>query len=329
MKHLLHILAFTFAAFVATSCEYEIGEVDESSKHQLIINALMTAQGQDNYVELNLTGTTKTTPVRNALVKIFINGSLAEEATSDTCIYKIKSLFASGDKVRIEASDGQHIASAETTVPETVTVVSVDSADVRFDNENYTRYFIKIKDPSSLKETKYYRLSVVREKNWVSGSSYIEDECFYYSYSTDIDNKYSYYSDIALSEGMSKKSKDYENMDAIELVEEVKNVFGLFRSSYFSNGEYTLNIDLKEWWGLSQKGGTEDIHFKIRSIPESEYYYLQAVSVFQNYEEGVMLTPAPIVPSNVKGGTGIFSVSAMTEKTISRGKKLEISDKIW
>lgn len=145
MKHLLHILALTFAAFVATSCEYEIGEVDESSKHQLIINALMTAQGQDNYVELNLTGTTKTTPVRNALVKIFINGSLAEEATSDTCIYKIKSLFASGDKVRIEASDGQHIASAETSVPETVTVVSVDSADVRFDNENYTRYFIKIK----------------------------------------------------------------------------------------------------------------------------------------------------------------------------------------
>ncbi|MBO4598579.1 MAG: DUF4249 family protein [Bacteroidaceae bacterium] len=329
MKHLLHILAFTFAAFVAASCEYEIGEVDESSKHQLIINALMTAQGQDNYVELHLTGTTKTTLVRNAQVKIFINGSLAEEATSDTCIYKIKSLFASGDKVRIEASDGQHSASAETTVPETVTVVSVDSADVRFGNENYTRYFIKIKDPSSLKETKYYRLSVVREQHKVNGAYYHDNELYYVSYSTDIDNKYSYYSDIALSEGMSKKSKDYENMDAIELVEEVKNVFGLFRSSYFSNGEYTLNIDLKEWWGHDVKGDAEDIHFKIRSIPESEYYYLQAVSVFQNYEEGVMLTPAPIVPSNVKGGTGIFSVSAMAETTISRGKKLEIGDKIW
>ena len=56
---------------------------------------------------------------------------------------------------------------------------------------------------------------------------------------------------------------------------------------------------------------TPDTLFRIHSITKAEYDYLWAAAALVNtYEAGVLLSNPPIVPSNVKGGTGIFGVSS-------------------
>ena len=95
--------------------------------------------------------------------------------------------------------------------------------------------------------------------------------------------------------------------------------------------EYGANPELhQQLVDLINGFRAENIQFEIRSIPRSEYFYLQAIASFQNYEEGYALTPTPIVPSNVNGGTGIFSVSAMAKAVVTRDLlKIKKGAKIW
>lgn len=335
MKRHIYILALAIASLLAVSCDKEIGTVDFNEQPRLIINSLMTANDTANFVELHLTGNTETKPVKGAQVRIFVNGSLSEEVTSQSSTYMIKSQFESGDKVKIEAKADKYEASAEVVVPDKVEILSIDSAKVvMYDKYHYAqhfmRYFIRIKDLSALSETKYYRLSVTQEVTTVGAYGVREgvvEQVSYYN--KDLYHKYSYSSDIALSEGEIKKENNFEDVDDIDMVENIYNYYGLFRSSYFKNGEYTLAIDIKEPYYRSE-GYAENIQFEIRSIPRSEYFYLQAITSFQNYEEGYALTPTPIVPSNVNGGTGIFSVSAMAKAVVTRDLlKIKKGAKIW
>ena len=335
MKRHIYILALAIASLLAVSCDKEIGTVDFNEQPRLIINSLMTANDTANFVELHLTGNTETKPVKGAQVRIFVNGSLSEEVTSQSSTYMIKSQFESGDKVKIEAKADKYEASAEVVVPDKVEILSIDSAKVvMYDKYHYAqhfiRYFIRIKDLSALSETKYYRLSVTQEVTTVGAYGVREgvvEQVSYYN--KDLYHKYSYSSDIALSEGEIKKENNFEDVDDIDMVENVFNYYGLFRSSYFKNGEYTLAIDIKEPYYRSE-GYAENIQFEIRSIPRSEYFYLQAITSFQNYEEGYALSPTPIVPSNVNGGTGIFSVSAMAKAVVTRDLlKIKKGAKIW
>ena len=335
MKRHIYILALAIASLLAVSCDKEIGTVDFNEQPRLIINSLMTANDTANFVELHLTGNTETKPVKGAQVRIFVNGSLSEEVTSQSSTYMIKSQFESGDKVKIEAKTDKYEASAEVVVPDTVEVLSIDSVEVvMYDKYHYAqhfmRYFIRIKDLSALSETKYYRLSVTQEVTTVGAYGVREgvvEQVSYYN--KDLYHKYSYSSDIALSEGEIKKENNFEDVDDIDMVENIYNYYGLFRSSYFKNGEYTLAIDIKEPYYRSE-GYAENIQFEIRSIPRSEYFYLQAITSFQNYEEGYALSPTPIVPSNVNGGTGIFSVSAMAKTVVTRDLlKIKKGAKIW
>lgn len=334
MKRHIYILALAIASLLAVSCDKEIGMVDFNEQPRLIINSLMTANDTANFVELNLTGNAETMPVKGAQVRIFVNGSLSEEVTSDSSTYMIKSQFESGDKVKIEAKADKYEASAEVVVPDTVEVLSIDSVEVvMYDKYHYAqhfmRYFIRIKDRSALSETKYYRLSVTQEVTAVGGYGVrngIVDQVVYYNY---LNHEYAYSSDIALSEGEIKKENNFEDVVDVDMVENIYNYYGLFRSSYFKNGEYTLAIDIKSPYYRSE-GYAENIQFEIRSIPRSEYFYLQAIASFQNYEEGYALSPTPIVPSNVNGGTGIFSVSAMAKAVVTRDLlKIKKGDKIW
>ncbi|WP_031532535.1 MULTISPECIES: DUF4249 domain-containing protein [unclassified Bacteroides] len=335
MKRHIYILALAIASLLAVSCDKEIGTVDFNEQPRLIINSLMTANDTANFVELHLTGNTETKPVKGAQVRIFVNGSLSEEVTSQSSTYMIKSQFESGDKVKIEAKADKYEASAEVVVPDTVEVLSIDSVEVvMYDKYHYAqhfmRYFIRIKDLSALSEMKYYRLSVTQEVTTVGAYGVREgvvEQVSYYN--KDLYHKYSYSSDIALSEGEIKKENNFEDVDDIDMVENVYNYYGLFRSSYFKNGEYTLAIDIKSPYYRSE-GYAENIQFEIRSIPRSEYFYLQAITSFQNYEEGYALSPTPIVPSNVNGGTGIFSVSAMAKAVVTRDLlKIKKGAKIW
>lgn len=335
MKRHIYILALAIASLLAASCDKEIGTVDFNEQPRLIINSLMTANDTANFVELHLTGNTETKPVKGAQVRIFVNGSLSEEVTSQSSTYMIKSQFESGDKVKIEAKADKYEASAEVVVPNKVEILSIDSAKVvMYDKYHYAqhfmRYFIRIKDLSALSETKYYRLSVTQEVTTVGAYGVREgvvEQVSYYN--KDLNHKYSYSSDIALSEGEIKKENNFEDVDDIDMVENIYNYYGLFRSSYFKNGEYTLAIDIKEPYYRSE-GYAENIQFEIRSIPRSEYFYLQAITSFQNYEEGYALSPTPIVPSNVNGGTGIFSVSAMAKAVVTRDLlKIKKGAKIW
>ncbi|SDG51720.1 protein of unknown function [Bacteroidales bacterium KHT7] len=334
MKRHIYILALAIASLLAASCDKEIGTVDFNEQPRLIINSLMTANDTANFVELHLTGNTETKPVKGAQVRIFVNGSLSEEITSDSSTYMIKSQFESGDKVKIEAKADKYEASAEVVVPDTVEVLSIDSVEVvMYDKYHYAqhfmRYFIRIKDLSALSETKYYRLSVTQEVTTVGGYGVYDGIVDHVSYYTYLNHEYAYSSDIALSEGEIKKENNFEDIDDIDMVENVFNYYGLFRSSYFKNGEYTLAIDIKEPYYRSE-GYAENIQFEIRSIPRSEYFYLQAITSFQNYEEGYALSPTPIVPSNVNGGTGIFSVSAMAKAVVTRDLlKIKKGAKIW
>lgn len=58
-----------------------------------------------------------------------------------------------------------------------------------------------------------------------------------------------------------------------------------------------------------------NIIVRIYSITKFEYDYLQALAAFKTLDFGTIFDTESGIPSNIKGGAGVFCIESLTERT--------------
>lgn len=95
-KYLLFLCVFV----ILGACTNTIGYLPDDEPKKLIVNAMMQTENNDNRIYLHYTGWTATTPVTDGIIHL----KLSETITAEDDYYPVKSIFRTGDKVKIEAS---------------------------------------------------------------------------------------------------------------------------------------------------------------------------------------------------------------------------------
>ncbi|MBO7495653.1 MAG: DUF4249 family protein [Salinivirgaceae bacterium] len=149
MKKYLFIIA-AFAMAILPACENDVDADLENMEGVLCLNAYLVAGADTNYVHVSRTSREYPAPVRDAVVKLYVNDNLVETVTdcysvtytalfehevyddefgwmvveeeethTDTVkgTYLLKSKFDVGDKVRVEVSSGNQSVWAEDVAP--------------------------------------------------------------------------------------------------------------------------------------------------------------------------------------------------------------------
>lgn len=316
-------LLFLCTLLVLTACTNTIGYLPDDEPKRLVVNAMMEAGNDDNRIYLHYTGWMASTPATDGIIRLYINEKLTETITAEAGYYPVKSKFCTGDKVRIEAEteNGAYRVNAETVVHAPLQILQVDTSYVKlrdYDSwigdepayDNYLRLQIRSKQLHANAENTFYRLEVQQ--------IYFAHK-WYYGYYGSIDSlrvdttyNYNYIFDTALMDGKPGQSID----DGFELIQKWNNSFGLFKNTFFKEGEYTLTIDLKEdinFIHFDSDKAERDISIRLYSISEEEYKYLHAMSAAIDFDADNFIYAVPLIPFNIQGGIGIFSITSKAE----------------
>ena len=279
-KYFLFLCVFV----ILSACTNTIGYLPDDEPKKLIVNAMMQTENNDNRIYLHYTGWTATTPVTDGIIHLYINGKLSETITAEDDYYPVKSIFRTGDKVKIEASseNGKYKAKAETRISAPLQIINVDTTYISLRDynswvggkpvyDNYLRLNIQLKQPDIEAENTYYRLEIKQifySHKWHDGRDTL---------SIDTTYNYNYIYDTALTDGKPGHAID----EGFELIQKWNNYFGLFKSCYFKNREYNMTIDLKEdinYIHIDSQKAERYISIRFYSISESEHRYLYAMS---------------------------------------------------
>ncbi|MBO7566214.1 MAG: DUF4249 domain-containing protein [Bacteroidales bacterium] len=176
MKHLSYIIAALM--LIIASCKEDIDLDIKDTTGTLCVNGFLYSDCDTNLLYITKTGVAYPQNVKNAHVKMFVNGVLTEEKSqSDTSIgklYYLHTKFSEGDLVRIEVDcDGQHVWS-ESTVPQSPKDLEAkvtyepkktyyDSEMEEFETEDFYRVEVSFSDISSSKN--HYRLFTNKDVN--------------------------------------------------------------------------------------------------------------------------------------------------------------------
>lgn len=273
---------------------------------------------------------------------------LLTSSTADNGLYFSSYDFQPGDKVSLWVQVNDRTVEAKTSVPYPIEITSVDTLHIQKyikdqkNLEDCIRFLIHLRQPAEMRGNQYFRLALTTtttcyeaffDRTWDNTVGYpvfdnIVDRIFNYKYTSTI---YEYDADIALKG--SEHNTD-EDDSYIEWSTYPKNIYGLFNNSVFKQGEYTLCVDVENKlpWSYVQLSDTELNDFnclragyetqfciEVHTLTRMEYYYLNALAALANYDSDELTTLPPVVPSNIEGGAGIFSISAKASATITEG----------
>lgn len=149
--------------------------------------------------------------------------------------------------------------------------------------------------------------------------------------------EYSYRGCLILSEGegQSASTDEDDDSDFDMLLSDVKNTYRVFSDHLFNNSKANLNVTVKcpvEIYDHVNRSYNDDfteeeldlegefynwkLMVNLQSLSAQQYYYLRALNAITSpfYDETSNLSGAMKLPSNVRGGSGNFSV--MTQTTV-------------
>lgn len=314
-KHFL----FLCTVIMLTACTNTIGYLSNDEPKKLIVNAMMEVGSNDNRIYLHYTGWQATTPVTDGIIHLYKNGELTETITAKDDYYPVESNFHAGDKIKIEASaeNGTYKAESETCIHAPLQIVQIDTSYVSLRDynswignqpayDNYLRLKIRLKQPDTEISNSYYRLEIQQvfySHRWHDGSDTL---------SIDTTYNYNYIYDTALTDGKPGHAID----EGFELIQKWNNYFGLFKGSYFKNGEYDMTVDLKEdinYIHIDAYTAERYITVRLYSISESEYRYLHAMSSALDFDPENFIYAVPLIPNNIQEGIGIFGIASQVE----------------
>lgn len=309
-----HIFLFLIFALLF-SCTKTIDFDDEGFANQVIVNSVITT-GDNFTAYLTLTSSILENRVSNppaeGSLDLYEDGTLIRQfptqlgAFSDTNI-KPKA----GKSYRIVINSNGKTLEAETTIPNRVEVISIDTTSVKNEFGQKTPiYKVKIKDPTG---GDYYRIVVMNET--LSKMTFIDSEkkktTAYYLQKM----QYSILSDDPVFKSVYTNFGD----DLIDFAP--YNDYYIFPDDYFQGKEYTIRFRISnfgyhyynpyDYGNPSNPNSGNGIIYErntihIQRLSKDLYNYLKYLKLYDHYRDNPFAEPVPVY-SNVKKGVGIFA----------------------
>lgn len=324
MKKNLSYLLFILYTSLFSACENEIPFRSKIQKPQLLMNAFLEAEKEENQVYLHIIDDETTTLVNDGAVTIYVNGEKKEVAEAElisasyndsTKYCRVKTRFLPGDLVRLEAAaeNGQYHAWVEVKIPQPIEkIIRVDTLltkiKIGYYMDNCIRYRITFNDRPG--EKNYYQLRIQENtyRTYPEEGTTYGPEIMY----LDIINQ----EDIVLTDGHLSTADD-EEFGILDMT--VQNVNNVFTDSRFENGSYTLNVYTRYYdhKNMDEKLLVEtDAVIRLLCITQTDYRYMRAMNCLEsgNYNETFM--EPVIIPQNVVGGLGFVGASSEKQMTI-------------
>ncbi|MDD4593204.1 MAG: DUF4249 domain-containing protein [Parabacteroides sp.] len=221
-----------------------------------------------------------------------------------------------GDRLRLEAeADGFDAVYAETQMPDSVQLLSIDtlrfiSSDKTYKRQEQMRLYINFTDEANKKN--YYRLSVekVIEKWRNSDHTFVSKESSLGSYTSDF---YLIYEDPVFQ---------YVATNPTLQQQDATNCWGTFSDDMFNGNQYTLkSVFYPIQTSYIDSDYTYKVYYDVRlmSISEEYYNYLTvirniSVSFGEAYINGLLEPSATY--TNVEGGFGVVAGYQVAYKRI-------------
>lgn len=340
------ILLFLSSIHLLAACTNNLEMLSDSEPRKLIVNALISADRTDNAIFLALSDYREPQLVKNGIIRLYINNICAE--TVSECVhrpnpytsvyqnyyYPISSHFHTGDLVRIEVetTDGKYKAHAETRVPEPIEIVEADTLKSDYTLTDIleklwvyqsTDLKIGLHIPSAARPG-YYRVNIKNEYTChLINRNTLQDSTTIHTYWGC-----SGYYDMALMDG--KPGIPNSQDPGINFIPTINNYYNVFNEAYFTNGEYTMNIEGYSSFAIDNKlykttqitGKAIVIYY---AISEEEYQYLRAANAYADHNNSNLLETPVLFPGNIKGGVGIFAIENPAV-TILPLKPIEMKD---
>ena len=329
MQHTSFLFVFSFLALCTSCFDKDAGYIqDPDEPRRLVVNALWSTHDTVPGVYVYRTGALRATycEPETYRAELTVNGQKVDTVGRNNLFdYRPQP----GDHVQLSVSEGSDVAHATIDVPQPLIIEGYDTIHVNklrsHDSkitDPFIRFQIHLRMPEGMHGMQFFRLEHDRLETHCDGysSHYDEEQDKYvntYAYTTDHLQDYEYDFDPALSENNTSVS-DEDDEYSLEIFDEVPNNYGLFRSNFFQNGRYTLYVDVpRSYVYMSEAGYRHVFTFRVLTLPKIEFYYLwAATAICEVYEPGVLLSNPPIVPTNIQGGTGVFSIGAVAEITL-------------
>lgn len=314
-----------------TSCENEIPYNPSLHVPQLVMNALLEAGEEENFVYLSLSGANNISHVDEAVVTLYVNGRAVEVAEElppiqpfgnapDTELpeiakrkkFRLKTKSSPGDCLRLEAvaEGGRYRAEASVVVPQPLDGLRVDTATVmlryRYDSwKPCRRYLVSIDDRPG--ELNYYRLDIRRELK-IYGRSFVGNDTVDFVKKTSLVNR----EDVVLTDGRPMTGDEEDNF----FLPNMENKFNIFSDRLFAGSSHTLKVytETLDDFTTSVVHDVKRVEHKavvrLLSLNEEEYRYLKALNCLDSDDYDTSLMEPVVIPSNVKGGLGFVGCSA-------------------
>ena len=328
MKQLHYMLYTICLAALLSACERELPYNVGNQETQLVMNALLDVNKEENLVHLCLSHQHEISPVAQATVTLYINdrqAEVAEEIEYDnrTRTYRLRSRLQPGDRLRLEAvaEEGRYHATGEVTVPQPPEAIQVDTFPASIKQygsyDPARRFQITVHDPAG--EDNYYRLAIAYTNRYDGTNWAGRDTTIYVHREAEIINR----EDVVLTDGRPG-STDPDDADENDVMGNyIENLYNVFNDNRFSGTSYDLRVytDLMEYWYPSDFLGpytnNTTITVRLYSLTETGYRYLRTLNTLESDNYDTTLMEPAIIPSNVQGGLGIVDACIATEAHIS------------
>ncbi|OFX57826.1 MAG: hypothetical protein A2066_03170 [Bacteroidetes bacterium GWB2_41_8] len=310
MKKYIVISLILFAAF---SCTKTIDFDDEGLANQLVLNSIVYPdQGITAYLTFSTSILSRPTLAGGGLmadgtIEIYENGELIKQKYSPTGRFEFPEIRPkTGATYQIVGKSHDKQLKAETTVPNKVEVISIDTATVsdQFINKRL-RVNVKIKDASG---DDFYRIKVSQENLVLN---------------MNVDGKgtqkyYLYTSEDWISSDDPVFNSLYNNFGGEEFDIGPANDYNIFPDDYFKGKEYNIQFFINNYEygsgsyysGYESYGASKTIYKRrivhVQRLSKDLYTYLKYLKLYDFYHDNPFAEPVPVY-SNVKNGVGIFA----------------------
>lgn len=313
-------IAISILLLTAFSCTKTIDFDDEGMANQLVLNSIIYPnQG----IRANLTTSTSilSHPISagggllaDGTVEIYENGKFLKEQNSTNGVFEFPDIKPKpGATYKMVAKSLGKQLEAETTIPNKVEVISIDTMIVTSPSmlNKRLQVNVKIKDVSG---DNFYRITVSRENLILNLNADGKGSRKYYRSTIEqwISSDHPVFNSL------------YNNFGGEQFDTGPENDYHIFPDDYFKGKEYSIQFFINNYSfsNISFPGGYGDpsnpsmygdsrpiyerniIH--IQHLSKDLFTYLKYLKLYDFYHDNPFAEPVPVY-SNVKNGVGIFA----------------------
>jgi hypothetical protein len=333
------ILLTILLGILMASCREEVQFSDENIASKMVVNSFVDA---DSIIKVTIAGskpipgvTSNFNWINDANIKLFVDGKETEtlktmniavpeendyyyrQSYTPSVVYYSETKAEIGKTYKLEIDHKRYgLATCETTIPETVQIISIDTMVTGKAQYNYEQNTLnvklKFKDPAN--EANYYRLIA-----YVNQGIYREKRFEGTVMDSAIEVRESYIT--ILDPVINPEQEDANDF----LFGSPRNPYNVFTDELIDGREYTVNFDLNVYNHLrnpdidmTEKGEFHQIKFILQSITPETYWFLKS-SYLHHYYDGDLFAEPVQVFSNVENGLGIFGGQSNSVALIQKG----------